>query len=225
LRLHLSSSSATGYRGVHELASGRFRAQGKASGRSGRVVSIGAFDTAVEAAVEYARAFGAAGGSSTSGDGVSEDAMLAAAAAAADPEEIVTTIVCDGCEAEFELLPGEPVPDGDWFCAACKPAQPQGIAAEADETAIGGAQFGTAPRSSGWRAPARRAGFEPGMHSGMDPGQCERNPRCTRGYKHGGLGGHCRLWRRDTSDGRAPARRDGGLQGGRLVRTFPRTLL
>mmetsp|Transcript_38291 Transcript_38291/g.124524 ORF Transcript_38291/g.124524 Transcript_38291/m.124524 type:complete len:152 (+) Transcript_38291:2-457(+) len=31
------------------------------------------------------------------------------------------------------------------------------------------------------------------MHSGMDPGQCERNPRCTRGYKHGGLGGHCRL--------------------------------
>mmetsp|Transcript_43455 Transcript_43455/g.140066 ORF Transcript_43455/g.140066 Transcript_43455/m.140066 type:complete len:234 (-) Transcript_43455:138-839(-) len=39
------------------------------------------------------------------------------------------------------------------------------------------------------------------MHSGMDPGQCERNPRCTRGYKHGGLGGHCRLWRRDTSDG------------------------
>jgi len=94
---------------------------------------------------------GGAGGSSTSGGGVSEDAMLAAAAAA-DPEEIVTTIVCDGCEAEFELLPGEPVPDGDWFCAACKSAEPQGAAATA--TATGSAASSSAAASGAqWQAP------------------------------------------------------------------------
>ena len=29
--------------------------------------------------------------------------------------------------------------------------------------------------------------------AGLDPSQCERNPSCTRGFKHGGRGGHCRL--------------------------------
>ncbi|EOD34401.1 hypothetical protein EMIHUDRAFT_98774, partial [Emiliania huxleyi CCMP1516] len=54
LRLHLSSSNATGYKGVYEH-SGRFKAQRRVGGRLG---SIGKFDTAVEAAVAYARAVG-----------------------------------------------------------------------------------------------------------------------------------------------------------------------
>lgn len=29
--------------------------------------------------------------------------------------------------------------------------------------------------------------------AGCDPDQCERNPACTRGFKHRGFGGHCRL--------------------------------
>jgi len=55
LRLHLSSSSSTGYKGVTELASGRFRAQRKVDGKD---VHIGSFGMAVEAAVAYARAVG-----------------------------------------------------------------------------------------------------------------------------------------------------------------------
>ena len=54
LRLHLSSN-ATGYKGVQEQSSGRFVAQHKVGGR---MVYIGIFDTAVEAAVAYARAVG-----------------------------------------------------------------------------------------------------------------------------------------------------------------------
>ncbi|EOD04081.1 hypothetical protein EMIHUDRAFT_466286 [Emiliania huxleyi CCMP1516] len=55
LRLHLSSSNVTGYMGVTEPSSGRFRAQHRAGGRQ---VSLGTFATAVEAAVAYARAVG-----------------------------------------------------------------------------------------------------------------------------------------------------------------------
>ncbi|EOD39800.1 hypothetical protein EMIHUDRAFT_223336 [Emiliania huxleyi CCMP1516] len=55
LRLHLSSSGNTGYRGVRKQASGRFQARHMVNGRS---VSLGYFDTAVEAAVAYARAVG-----------------------------------------------------------------------------------------------------------------------------------------------------------------------
>ncbi|EOD21267.1 hypothetical protein EMIHUDRAFT_241459 [Emiliania huxleyi CCMP1516] len=56
LRLHLSSSSSTGYKGVYE-SSGRFQARHMANGRR---VNLGYFDTAVEAAVAYARAVGKA---------------------------------------------------------------------------------------------------------------------------------------------------------------------
>ena len=38
---------------------------------------------------------------------------------ALNPNEIVTAIVCDGCDGDFELPPGVPVPDGEWYCAAC----------------------------------------------------------------------------------------------------------
>ena len=56
LRLHLSSSSATGYMGVSKLpSSGRFQAQHWVGGR---LVYLGSSDTAVEAAVAYARAVG-----------------------------------------------------------------------------------------------------------------------------------------------------------------------
>ena len=53
LRLHLSSNSITGYKGVFNQASGRFIATRKHK-------YLGAFDTAVEAAVAYARAVGQA---------------------------------------------------------------------------------------------------------------------------------------------------------------------
>ena len=58
LRLHLSSRSSTGYENVSKEPSGRFRAQHKVDGRQ---VAIGFFDTAVEAAVAYARAVGEVG--------------------------------------------------------------------------------------------------------------------------------------------------------------------
>ncbi|EOD25145.1 hypothetical protein EMIHUDRAFT_206274 [Emiliania huxleyi CCMP1516] len=54
LRLHLSSSSSTGYKGVSRERS-RFRAQHHVDGKD---VYLGSFDTAVEAAVAYARAVG-----------------------------------------------------------------------------------------------------------------------------------------------------------------------
>ena len=53
MRLHLSSSCSTGYKGVWRQSSGRFQAR-----LDGRLVSIGSFGTAVEAAVAYARAVG-----------------------------------------------------------------------------------------------------------------------------------------------------------------------
>ena len=57
LRLHLSSSSSSGYKGVNKQASGRFEAKHRVGGK---VVYLGTFGTAVEAAVAYARAFGEA---------------------------------------------------------------------------------------------------------------------------------------------------------------------
>ena len=56
LRLHLSRSNSTGYRGVRKERR-RFRAQRKVDGKS---VALGCFDTAVEAAVAYARMVGEA---------------------------------------------------------------------------------------------------------------------------------------------------------------------
>ena len=64
LRLHLSSSNATGYKGVHKQPSGRFQAKHMVDGRK---VVLGSFDTAVEGAVAYARAVGEAPGGKTSG--------------------------------------------------------------------------------------------------------------------------------------------------------------
>ena len=58
LRLHLSSSNSTGYKNVGEHP-GRFQAKRVVDGR---MVYIGSFDTAVEAAVAYARTAGQAGG-------------------------------------------------------------------------------------------------------------------------------------------------------------------
>ncbi|EOD16372.1 hypothetical protein EMIHUDRAFT_451545 [Emiliania huxleyi CCMP1516] len=53
LRLHLSSISSTGYRGVSHPSSGRFQARHNLGGKD---VSLGCFGSAVEAAVAYARA-------------------------------------------------------------------------------------------------------------------------------------------------------------------------
>ncbi|EOD41376.1 hypothetical protein EMIHUDRAFT_199717 [Emiliania huxleyi CCMP1516] len=53
LRLHLSSSNATGYKGLTRHNSGRFQAQHRVDGG---LAFLGLFDTAVEAAVAYARA-------------------------------------------------------------------------------------------------------------------------------------------------------------------------
>jgi len=93
LRLHLSSSSSTGYKGVYEH-SGRFVAQDR---RGGRNASLGTFDTAVEAAVAYARAVGQAAAEpvearpgqsdATSARAQQLRAFAAAAAAAASARE------------------------------------------------------------------------------------------------------------------------------------------
>ena len=55
LHLHLSSRSSTGYKCVCRHSSGRFEAK---RSMAGRLVSLGYFDTAVEAAVAVARAVG-----------------------------------------------------------------------------------------------------------------------------------------------------------------------
>ena len=57
LRLHLSSSSSTGYKAVIKQASGRFVARHYVDGRRD---SLGCFNTAVEAAVAYAKKVGEA---------------------------------------------------------------------------------------------------------------------------------------------------------------------
>jgi len=57
LKLHLSDKSATGYKGVREMESGRFYATRKDGGQD---EYLGSFDSAVEAAVAYARAVGQA---------------------------------------------------------------------------------------------------------------------------------------------------------------------
>ena len=69
LRLHLSSSSSSGYLGVVEHTAGRFKAQRKVGGRN---VFLGTFDTAVEAAVAYARAVGKAEPAAAGGRAVRE---------------------------------------------------------------------------------------------------------------------------------------------------------
>ena len=58
LRLHLSSNSATGYKGVSKHK-GRFQAcKSSRTGSSFKKVTLGSYDTAVEAAVAYARHVG-----------------------------------------------------------------------------------------------------------------------------------------------------------------------
>lgn len=50
------------------------------------------------------------------------------------PAEIVTVLICDGCDGEFEMASIAPpiteVPEGDWFCSACQQARVQ-VAEEA----------------------------------------------------------------------------------------------
>lgn len=73
------------------------------------------------------------------------------AALPAIPAEIVTLLICDGCEGEFEMAsivpPITEVPEGDWFCPACQqsrapPAEkipsvdPAPIVVEADAPAV-----------------------------------------------------------------------------------------
>ena len=60
MRLHLSSSSSTGYKGVCKVSSGRFMAQVTRRDAQGKRDGLGTFDTAVGAAIEYARAVGEA---------------------------------------------------------------------------------------------------------------------------------------------------------------------
>ena len=55
LRLHLSDTNASGYKGVVEQKNGRFQAQ---LWRGDKTEQLGYYDTAVEAAVAYARAVG-----------------------------------------------------------------------------------------------------------------------------------------------------------------------
>ena len=57
LRLHVSSGHSTGFRCVYASDSGRYQARRDVEGRD---VFLGTYDTAVEAAVAYARAVGEA---------------------------------------------------------------------------------------------------------------------------------------------------------------------
>ena len=67
-----------------------------------------------------------------------------------------------------------------------------------------------------------------GKGGGPAPGQCERNPLCVRGFRHGGKGGHCSL-RKEPKPSKAAAA--AGLVPGQCersplcVRGFPKTQL
>ena len=81
LRLHLSSITSTGYKGVHADRS-RFRAEAREGGKQ---VYLGSFATAVEAAVAYARAVGQA--EAAGAGGPARAAALAGEAEAGETEE------------------------------------------------------------------------------------------------------------------------------------------
>ncbi|EOD31694.1 hypothetical protein EMIHUDRAFT_468124 [Emiliania huxleyi CCMP1516] len=120
LRLHLSSSSVTGYLGVHEHHSGRFQVRHAANGKK---VSIGIFDTAVEAAVAYARAVGEAEAAGAGGP-----ARAAAAAEAAEAAE-GSEEGAEAMEAEAEAEP-DATPEGAAPVAA--PLEAEAVVAEAE---------------------------------------------------------------------------------------------
>lgn len=46
-----------------------------------------------------------------------------AAEGSEEPQELMTVLICDGCESEFDFAtlipPLTEIPDGDWFCSAC----------------------------------------------------------------------------------------------------------
>jgi len=69
LRLHLSNSNSTGYRGVR-MQRGRFNARHMLDGTC---LYLGSFGTAVEAAVAYARAVGQGGAEEGEGEGEGEE--------------------------------------------------------------------------------------------------------------------------------------------------------
>ena len=86
LRLHLSSSGSTGYKGVSRRPTGRFEAHRSDEGKK---IHLGSFDTAVEGAVAYARAVGEAPG----------QAEVAAAAAARAAEAQSVEAACGAARA------------------------------------------------------------------------------------------------------------------------------
>ena len=56
LQLHLSASASSGYKGVNSIASGRWQARIRRGHNHDNPLTLGTFDTAVEAAVAYAHA-------------------------------------------------------------------------------------------------------------------------------------------------------------------------
>ena len=115
LQLHLSDKTSAGYKWVYKGLGkqvGRFVAQ-RLNG--GRAVTTGIFDTAVEAAVAYARAVGgykqpsAPPPVATEGEGEAPQDRL----------EMVEAIECTGCLVWHELLSGESAPEGAWYCGLC----------------------------------------------------------------------------------------------------------
>ena len=87
MRLHLASESATGYKNVCEQSSGRFRAKHRVNKK---LVDLGTYDTALEAAVAYARAVGAAQPTSKGDIDVTAEVTVSPAAAEVAPPAEVT---------------------------------------------------------------------------------------------------------------------------------------
>ena len=107
LRLHLSSSNPSGYKGVVKHASGRFEARHKVDGRQ---VYLAVLDTAVEAAVAYARAVGEApeaGSAVAAAAGQASAAPLGEAAEGAAAAEPVVEEEAVGAESAGPVLRGK----------------------------------------------------------------------------------------------------------------------
>ena len=152
LRLHLSSSSSSGYKGVGKLHSGRYQAHRTVDGR---VDYLGLFGTAVEAAVAYARAVGeaqpagAARGALRPG-GVASQAVAAAVAAA----ELYTRAVAEESAAAAAAEAGQP-------STAHTRHSSTGASCAASSVALPKATASSAASSSADRAAAARAAVAP----------------------------------------------------------------
>ena len=141
LQLHLSAANPTGYRGLRMKPSGKF----EANHGSSQERYIGLFDTAVEAAVAYARHVQSlardeptAPVDAAASSAVDVPTAFCAACGDGEDEAGNEILLCDGdgCDACYHLQcltpPLAAIPEGEWLCPACAASPEQERPTEAE---------------------------------------------------------------------------------------------